>query len=356
MNEINSSHDNQRDSILATAVDLIVKIGMLAVLIFFCLNIISPFVNILLWAMIIAIIVFPLYEKLGRHFGKRKKMASLVITIVALAILLVPSYWLLASLVDGLAHLGADIKDGIFEIPPPSEKVLEWPFVGDWLFTNWTAASENLGDAIKEYLPQITTISERLLGALAGTGLGILQFALSTIIAGVLLTHSGDAAKSGKKFFTRLAGDRGEEFAEVAESTVRGVATGVIGVAIIQATLIGIALLIVDIPLAGVWIVITLIFAIAQIPVMLVTIPAIIWLFAFKEPLPAVLWGIYLLVAGALDNVLKPILMGRGASVPMLVIFLGAIGGFIVYGFLGLFLGAILLSLGYKLYLTWLNE
>lgn len=356
MSEQKSPGKDQQENILSTAVDLIVKIGVLVILIFFCINILSPFINILLWAMIIAIIVFPLYEKLGHYFGKRKKIASLLITILALAILLVPSYWLLASLVDGLARLGADINDGIFEIPPPSEQVATWPLIGDWLYTNWLAASQNLGKAIQEYLPQIKDIGEKLLGALAGTGLGILQFALSTIIAGVLLTHSDDAAKSGKKFFTRLAGDRGEEFAEVSERTVRGVATGVIGVAIIQAILIGIAMLIVNIPLAGVWIVITLILAIAQVPVMLVTIPAIIWLFAFKEPFPAVLWSIYLLVAGALDNVLKPILMGRGASVPMLVIFLGAIGGFIVYGFLGLFLGAIILSLGYKLYLTWLNE
>ncbi len=348
--------NEQRQTILATTIDLIVKVGMLALLIFFCLNIISPFVNILLWAIIIAIIVFPLYERLGRYFGKRKKMASLLITIVALAILLIPSYWLLASLVDGLAQLGADIQDGSFEIPPPSQQVREWPFIGNWLYTNWLAASKNLGEVVREYLPEITTISEKLLGALAGTGLGILQFALSTVIAGVLLTYSDDAARSGKKFFTRLAGDRGEEFAEVAERTVRGVATGVIGVAVIQATLIGVALLIVNIPLAGVWIIIALILAIAQVPVMFVTIPVIIWLFAFKEPLPAVIWSIYLLVVGALDNVLKPILMGRGASVPMLVIFLGAIGGFIVYGFLGLFLGAIILSLGYKLYLTWLND
>jgi predicted PurR-regulated permease PerM len=352
----NSTNRKPTDTILATAVDLIVKIGVLLVLIFFCINILSPFVNILLWAMIIAIIVFPLYEKLGGYFGKRKKMASLIITILALAILLVPSYWLLSSLVDGLAQLGADISDGSFEIPPPSQQVSEWPLIGNWLYTNWLAASENLGEAIQEYLPQITTISEKLLGALAGTGLGILQFALSTIIAGVLLTHSGDAARSGRKFFTRLAGERGEEFAEVSERTVRGVATGVIGVAFIQSILIGIAMLVVGVPLAGVWIVITLILAIAQLPMLIVTIPMIIWLFAFKEPLPAVLWSIYLLAAGVSDNILKPILMGKGATVPMLVIFLGAIGGFIVYGFLGLFLGAIILSLGYKLYLTWLNE
>lgn len=356
MNDEISSDKRPQDTILKTAVDLIVKIGVLIVLIFFCINILSPFISILLWAMIIAIIVFPLYERLGGYFGKREKMASIVITVLALAILLVPSYWLLSSLVEGLAHLGTDISDGGFEIPPPSQQVSEWPLIGTWLYTNWLAASENLGLAIQEYLPQIKDIGERLLGALAGTGLGILQFAASTIIAGVLLTYSGDAAKSGKKFFTKLAGERGEEFARVTEQTIRGVATGVIGVAIIQSALIGIALFIIDVPLAGVWVIIALIFAIAQIPVMLVTIPVIIWLFAFKEPFPAVLWTIYLLIVGALDNVLKPILMGRGASVPMLVIFLGAIGGFIVYGFLGLFLGAIILSLGYKLYLTWLDE
>jgi predicted PurR-regulated permease PerM len=346
---------NQPASILATAIDLIVKIGMLVLLIFFCVNILSPFVNILLWAMIIAIIVFPLYEKLGGYFGKRKKMASPILTILALGILLVPSYWLLSSLVDGLAQLGADFGDGTFEVPPPSEQVATWPLIGNWLYTKWLDASENLGEAIQEYLPQIRDLGEKLLGALAGTGLGILQFALSTIIAGVLLTRSDQAARSGKKLFTRLAGERGEEFAQVSEQTIRGVATGVIGVAFIQSVLIGIALLIVNVPLAGVWIILTLILAIAQLPVFLITIPVIIWLFAFKEPLPAILWSIYLLAAGALDNVLKPILMGRGASVPMLVIFLGAIGGFIVYGFLGLFLGAILLSLGYKLYLTWLD-
>ena len=185
--------------------------------------------------------------------------------------------------------------------------------------------------------------------------MGILQFALSIIIAAVFLTYSEDAARSSKKLFIKLAGSRGEEFAAVSEQTVRNVATGVIGVALIQSTLIGVAMLIMELPLAGVWIIITLIFAIAQIPLLLVTIPVIIWCFAVKQPLPAVLWMLYLIVAGASDSYLKPLIMGKGASVPMLVIFLGALGGFIAFGFLGLFLGAIILSLGYKLYLTWLE-
>ena len=345
-----------KDPILKTAVDLTLKIGLLLLVIFFCFKILLPFVNILLWAMIIAIIIFPMYEKLGKNFGKRKKIASIIITAVILAILLIPSYWLVSSLVIGIRELGGSLGDGSFQIPPPAQEVAEWPLIGNWLYTNWLAASESLSQTVTEYLPEIRDIGEKLLGAFAGTGLGILQFALSTIIAGVFLTYSEDASRSGKSLFTKLMGEQGENFARISEQTIRNVATGVIGVALIQSTLIGLGLFIIDIPLAGVWIILILIFAIAQLPVLLIIIPIIIWLFAFKEPLPAVLWTIYLLAAGLLDNILKPILMGKGAAVPMLVIFLGAIGGFIAFGFLGLFLGAIGLSLGYKLYQTWLIE
>ncbi len=345
-----------QEPILKTAVDLTLKIGILLLVIFFCFKILLPFVNILLWAMIIAIIIFPMYEKLGKYFGKRKKIASIIITAVILAILLIPSYWLVSSLVHGLRELGDSLGEGSFQIPPPTQEVADWPLIGNWLYANWLAASESLSKTVTQYLPELRTIGEKLLGAFAGTTLGILQFALSTIIAGVFLTYSEDASRSGKSLFTKLMGERGESFARIAEQTIRNVATGVIGVALIQSTLIGLGLFIIDIPLAGVWIILILIFAIAQLPVLLIIIPIIIWLFAFKEPLPAVLWTIYLLAAGLLDNILKPILMGKGAAVPMLVIFLGAIGAFIAFGFLGLFLGAIGLSLGYKLYQTWIVE
>ncbi len=345
-----------QDTVLKTTIDLVVKIGLLLLVIFFCFKILQPFVHVLLWAMIIAIILFPLYEKLGSYFGRRKKLASVMIIILVLAILLIPSYWLVGSLVDGLRELGESLREGSFQIPPPKKEIAEWPLIGNWLYTNWLAASENLGEIVVKYLPQLKALGEKLMEALAGTGAGILQFAVSIIIAGVFLTYSADASRSGKNLFTKLMGERGESFTKAAEQTIRNVATGVIGVALIQSVLVGAALLIMDLPLAGVWIILTLILAIAQLPVSLVTIPVIIWLFAFKEPLPAVLWTIYLLLAGLSDNVLKPMLMGKGAVVPMLVIFLGAIGGFIAFGFLGLFLGAIGLSLGYKLYLTWLDE
>jgi predicted PurR-regulated permease PerM len=233
--------------------------------------------------------------------------------------------------------------------------VADWPLIGSWLYENWLAASENLGQSLKGFLPQIASWSEKLLGTMAMTGLGILQFAASIVISGIFLVFFEKGSESGREIFHRIVGDRGDEFLEISLLTIRNVATGVLGVAVIQTSLMGVGLILSGIPLAAVWIVLILVMTIAQIPVLLFNIPLIIYLFAFIDPFPAVLWSVYFLVMGMLDNVLKPLIMGKGASVPMLVIFLGALGGFAAFGFLGLFLGAIVLSLAYKLYITWVS-
>ena len=215
--------------------------------------------------------------------------------------------------------------------------------------------SQNTGETLSGFLPQIATWGEKMLGALASTGIGILQFAVSIVIAGIFLIFFEKGAESGRKIFQKVVGERGEEFMEVSLVTIRNVAAGVLGVAIIQTTLMGVGLIFSGIPLAAVWIILILVMTIAQIPVLLFNIPLIIYLFAFFDPWAAVLWSLYFLVMGMIDNVLKPLIMGKGSDVPMLVIFLGALGGFAAFGFIGLFLGAILLSLAYKLYLTWVS-
>ena len=351
-----NSNSEDSGSILKTAVDITIKIGILLLILFFCFRILHPFINILLWALVISIIEYPAFTRLNNLLGKRKKLAAILITVFVLAILMVPSYWLVNSPVGGLKGLVGNFEKGDWHVPPPTEAIADWPLIGTWLYDRWMQASESLSSLLKEFLPQLGSFGEKLFNSLAGTGLGVLQFALSIIIGGIFLIWSDSFSQSGKKFFTKLVGERGEEFAKVSEHTIRNVATGVIGVAIIQTVLIGLALVITGVPFAGVWIVMVMVLIIAQLPVLLINIPIIIYLFAFKEPVPAVLWTIYLIIVGMLDNFLKPILMGQGSSIPMLVIFLGAIGGFIAFGFLGLFLGAIVLSLGYKLYLSWLDS
>ena len=231
----------------------------------------------------------------------------------------------------------------------------DWPLIGEWLYDKWLESSQNLGQSLQRFLPQIAAWGERLFSTLANTGLGILQFAVSIVIAGIFLMFFEQGSDSGKKIFKKVVGERGEEFLNISLVTIRNVAAGVLGVAIIQTSLMGVGLILADIPLAAVWIVVILIMTIAQIPVLIFNIFMIIYLFAFRDPFPAVLWSLYFIVMGLIDNLLKPMIMGKGAVVPMLVIFLGAIGGFMAFGFIGLFLGAIILSLAYKLYLTWVS-
>lgn len=345
--------DNNR--ILNTAVDLTIKIGLLLLIIFLCFRILTPFISILLWALVIAVILSPIYNRLVAWFGNRRKLSAVVIGIMGLAILLVPSYWLVDSLVIAIRELGDSMRAGSFDLPPPPESISEWPLIGGWLYDNWVELHDDLIESIRKYMPHLSNFGEKVLGYLAGTGLGILQFALSIIIAAVFLTYSNRAARGIERLFIKLAGESGPEYSKIAEQTMRNVAVGVIGVAIIQTSLFGTGMILAGLPLAGFWILITLILAIIQVPMFLVTIPMIIWSIATKDPFPAILWSVYFVLVGLVDNVLKPLIMGKGSTVPMLVIFLGALGGFIGYGFLGLFFGAFVISIGYKLYEAWLE-
>jgi predicted PurR-regulated permease PerM len=336
------------------AIDLILKVGTLFLLVFLCYRILRPFLSILLWGLVIAIILFPLFQYLRAWFGNRKKITSLLIMVICLALLVLPSIWLVNQLVDGVRFLAGSFQEGNIHIPPPSETVQDWPLIGGWVYEKWLELSQNMGQSLKGFLPQIADWGQRLFGALANTGLGILQFAVSIIIAGIFLIFFEKGSDSGHRIFKKVVGERGDEFLHISLITIRNVAAGVLGVAVIQTSLMGVGLILANIPLAAVWIVVILIMTIAQIPVMIFNVFMVIYLFAFRDPLPAALWSVYFIVMGLTDNYLKPLIMGKGADVPMLVIFLGAIGGFMAFGFIGLFLGAIILSLAYKLYLTWI--
>ncbi len=345
--------DNNR--YVGIAIDLILKVGALALVVYLCFRILKPFLSMLIWGLIIAIILFPVYMHLRKWLGNHNKVSSILLTVLALSILVLPSIWLVNQLVEGVKFLAGYVQEGTVYIPPPDISVSEWPLIGPWLYENWLEFSQNLGESLKGFLPQIATWSEKLLGTLASTGLGILQFAASIILAGIFLVFFEKGSESGRQIFRKIVGERGDEFLDISLVTIRNVASGVLGVAVIQTTLMGVGMILAGIPLAAVWIVLLLVMTIAQIPALLFNIPLIIYIFAFMDPLPAVLWTLYFLVMGAIDNVLKPLIYGKGSKVPMLVIFLGALGGFAAFGFIGLFLGSIVLSLAYRLYMTWVS-
>ena len=335
--------------------DITIRLFILVLIVAWCLMIMYPFTNIILWSLIIAMAIYPLHTTISKKMGGKPKLASFLIVLAILAIFIVPVGLMIGSLVDEVKELKEIYdKDG-FTIPAPSLKVKEWPIIGERFFDFWQNASISLEQTMLKYNEQLTEIGGRLAKGIMGAAGDMVKIILSVIIAGIMVV-SGKTAESLRKFFRKIAGDRGDEFADITLKTVGNVIKGVIGVAFILAVVHGVLFFLADIPYAGIWTLLIFVLAIIQIPSFLVTIPLIIYLFAVKEPLPAIIWTVLLVVAGVSDNVLKPLLLGKGAPVPMLVIFIGVIGGFILSGFLGLFTGAIVMSLGYKLYIGWVTD
>ena len=212
----------------------------------------------------------------------------------------------------------------------------------------------NLEQFVLDHKDQLTGIGKKLAKGILSAAGSVIQILVALIIAGIILVIGG-AGESIRKFFRKLAGTRGDEFADITLKTVSNVVKGILGVALILAILHGIVLMLAGVPYAGIWTLLIFVLGVVQIPLFIVTLPIIVYMFAVKEPLPAIIWSILLLVVGTSDNILRPILLGKGAPVPMLVIFIGVIGGFIFSGFIGLFTGAIIFSLGYKLFIGWIN-
>ncbi|HOW26644.1 MAG TPA: AI-2E family transporter [Bacteroidales bacterium] len=334
--------------------DVSISLAFLGLIIAWCLMILLPFVSILLWGLILALALAPLHRMLTRLLRGKKKLASFIIVLIGLAIIIIPTWLFMDSIVDSVKGIKTSFQAGTLTIPPPSEKVKTWPVFGDQLYALWNSASVNLEKTIADHREQLAGFGSKAAKGILSVGGGVLQFIVSLIIAGILLVTAG-AGEGIRKVFRKLAGERGDEFADIANKTVGNVVKGILGVAFIQAFLVGLGFVLAKVPYAGLWTLLVFIMAILQLPPTLVVIPVAIYLFSVLNPLPAILWTIYLLLAGISDNVLKPVLLGKGAPVPMLIIFLGVVGGFILSGFIGLFTGAIVLSLGYKLMVSWMN-
>ncbi len=309
----------------------------------------------IVWGLIIAIAGYPSYCKLQKLVRGRGGVASILFTVLLLAVLIVPIALLAQTLVDGFQALGVRLHDQTLTIPPPPPSIATWPIVGKRLSDLWRLASDNLSAAIQSFAPQLKMAANGLLAAAAGVGLGVLQFFVSIIIAGFVLANSSQCARVSRSVAIRFFGNKGAEFEALAGATVRSVTNGILGVALIQSLLAGLGFLAVGIPGAGLCTLIFLIAAVLQAG-SLALVPAVIYVFATAPAAKAVVFLIWCVFVALIDNVLKPLLLGRGVPVPIVVIFLSAIGGFMAIGIIGLFIGPIILSVGYKLFQAWLDQ
>jgi predicted PurR-regulated permease PerM len=351
----NANHSSVEQKYLATAMASFVQIGAVLIMVYWCFTIVSPFVPVVLWGLIIGVALYPTHVTLSARLGGREKLSATILVLIGLTILVIPALLLAESTIGALQSVATHIEDGTAQIPPPADNVADWPIIGNRVHELWSVAAANLEATINQFRPQLRAAGGQLF-ALAGHTVGsAFQFAFSIIIAGVLLMTASGGYATARKFASNLVGkERGPAFTDLAILTIRSVAKGVLGVALIQTILSAVGLLVAGVPGAGVWAGLVLILAIVQLPPLIVLGPIAIWYFSVAEPVPALVFLIYATVVSVSDTFLKPLLLGRGVETPMLVILIGAIGGAMARGIIGLFVGAVILALGYELLMLWI--
>lgn len=336
--------------------DTLIRLGVLFLLIGWCYDILKPFVLIIVWSIVIAVALSPIYESIVKIFRGKKILATVFLALLLISILVVPSILVTQSLYEEINNFTDSYQANGHLIPPPGESTKNWPAFTKPLLEIWQTASVDVSKVIIKYSEQLKVVGEWILLALAGIGKGILQFIVSIIIAMGLLLYSDSLTSVSKSIFIKLIGKNGEHYALITVATIRNVVKGFLGVALIQSLMVGLGFFMAGVPFAGIFTIICLILAIIQVGIGPIAIPIVIYMFSVTDTTTATLLAIWMGITMVSDNVLKPIFLGRGnPPAPMLVIFLGAIGGFLYNGFIGLFLGAVILTLGYKFFLSWIE-
>ena len=336
--------------------DVLIRAGLVFALAALCYRIFSPFLSLMVWALILAVALFPIHQMLVRKVGGKQWLAATLLVLAGIVLIVVPTTLLMGALGDSVHDLVDSVRNNTLQIPAPRPSVADWPVVGKKIHGVWSQAHANLPAVVQSLQPKLGELSRKALGMVASIGGAVLGFLASFIIAGIIMAFGQAGARSTRSIFDRIAGTgRGEEFAKLSTATIRAVAQGVLGVAFIQAIVVGLVMLIAGVPFTGVLAVIVLVLGIAQVPALLVTLPVIayIWVSGDYDTVPAVIYSVLLFIAGMLDNVLKPLMLGRGVDAPMPVILLGALGGMVSSGILGMFVGATLLALGYQIFMGW---
>jgi predicted PurR-regulated permease PerM len=338
--------------------DALIRAGLIAVLAVFCFRIFVPFLNLMVWALILAITLYPLQVRLRRRFPNREGLISTLIVAVAFGIILVPTYLLGAAVGDSIEHAIAIVRSGNFRIPPPAESVASWPLVGERVHEFWQQASTDLTGLAHRFAPQLKDAGLAVLGMVTGLGAGLAIFFVALVVAGIFMAHGEQGHVNALEIASRISGpENGPKITDLCTHTVRAVAQGVVGIAFIQMLLIGIGFVVMGVPGAGLLTLAVLLIGIMQLPATLITIPVIIFVIVTNGFSTATIaFAVYVFVAGLVDNVLKPLLLGRGVAVPMPVVLIGALGGMVSGGVIGLFIGPVMLAVGYQLFWRWVRD
>ena len=344
------------DGAAVSFIELAIKLGTLALLLYWSFLLIRPFISIVIWSSVLAVALYPAFEWTSHRLGGRRRLAAALITTLSLLIIIGPATWLALGLVESFRTLSERLDLSTLTIPPPSSSLKGWPLIGKPIYDFWELASTNAQAALDKIIPQLTPLGKNLLRIGADTGLGIIKFLVSIVVAGFLFSPAPAIVDAVKMFSRRLNSAHGAEFVVQAGATIRAISRGVIGISVLQALLASIGLVAAGIPQASLITFAVLVLGIVQIGPSIIIIPVIVWSWMKLDSTSAVLFTAYMVPVNLMDNILRPIVMGRGLKTPMGVILIGVIGGTLAYGITGLFLGPIVLAVVWELLVAWLGK
>jgi len=323
-----------------------------------CLWVLRPFAGGIVWATMIVVTTWPVMLRVQRWLGGRRWAAVTVMTLVMLALFVVPLLVAVGTFVGNLDRMTAWVQATIAAgIPGPPSWAARVPLLGAKIASRWAELAATPPAELRDRLAPYTAAIVRWLAATAGTVGGMLIYLLLTVVLSAVLYGTGESAAAGViRLARRLGGEHGEAAVRLAGQAVRGVAIGVVGTALVQAVLAAIGLYAAGVPFAGVLTVVAFVTCVAQLGPIPVLLPCVVWLYWSGSPG----WGTALLIwtvfDGTIDNVIRPFLIKRGADLPLLLIFGGVIGGLIAFGVIGLFVGPVLLAVTQTLAAAWVRS
>jgi predicted PurR-regulated permease PerM len=348
------NQQNNKLEFINNAKEAALHIGILFLIIAISFIIFKPFLVPIVWGIIIAVALYPIFKKIAKLFKGRKGLAATLIVLFGLALLILPAIKLAGTTIDSIQNLSEQLEQGTLEVPPPHDSVKEWPVIGDKAWETWNLAATNMDGAMQKMSPQLKSMGTWLAGTISGLVGSFFIFIFAIIISGMFLSYAESGYDLSFRIFNRFLGTKGKDMLVNSIATIRSVVNGILGVALIQACLVGLGFMVADIPGAPILTLIVFFLAIIQLPPLVIVLPVIIYAFPSMDTGPAVVFTIWSLLAGASDNFLKPLLLGRGVDIPMLVILIGAIGGMVAGGIIGMFVGAVILALAYQLFLDFM--
>lgn len=340
----------------AEPVSAFFRIGSVVVLIAATLYVLMPFFGMLLWAVVLGIALYPVQQEVEQRYRMRSGRVALLLIVLLNLILIVPSAWLLFTTAESVASYMSTRDAGALAIPAPGESIRDWPVIGQTVYTLWLQASSDLSGLLTRFEGPIGKWLLQIAGIAGNAAADLLYFFFSLVVSGVFLAYGRELGITGKATLRKLSPDRFHELADLIATTIRSTVKGVMVIAVVQALLAGTAFVMAGIPLAGIWTVLCLLLALVQIGILPVALVTCIYAWVQLDTLPATVFTVWMLFIGIVDNLMRPWLMGKDTKVPAGIVFVGSLGGLLTLGFIGLFIGAVLLSVVHRLFLDWIRD